>query len=72
MARVDPAAGSAGVHETVLCPYCGVPLFTARDRAEHLDLKRCRHEGAAAWDCADCTDPHARPQDRCDCGRAAR
>ena len=72
MARVDPAAGSASVHETVLCPYCGVPLFTARDRAEHLDLKRCRHDGAAAWDCADCTDPHARPQDRCDCGRAAR
>ena len=71
MARVDPAAGSASVHETVLCPYCGVPLFTARDRAEHLDLKRCRHDGAAAWDCADCTDPHARPQDRCDCGRAA-
>ena len=72
MARVDPAAGSLNVRETVLCPYCGVPLFTARDRAEHLDLKRCRHEGAAAWDCADCTDPHARPQDRCDCGRAAR
>jgi len=52
--------------ETVLCPYCGVPLFTAKDRTDHLEVKLCRHEGEGAWDCADWTDPHG-----CSCGRHA-
>ncbi|MBZ4022835.1 hypothetical protein CKO11_10225 [Rhodobacter sp. TJ_12] len=68
MGRAETAAKTTAATkgETVLCPYCGVPLFTARDRAKHLDIKDCCAEGANGWDCADLTDPH----DRC-CRRAA-
>ncbi|MFD2175785.1 hypothetical protein [Rhodobacter lacus] len=62
-AAVSPLVPQRPAHrlaqKTILCPYCGVPLYTAKDRAEHLDGHRCCCEGSG-WDCADLTDPHDR------------
>ncbi|SOB99754.1 hypothetical protein SAMN05877809_102498 [Rhodobacter sp. JA431] len=59
-AQTTTVTAATAARETVLCPYCGVPLFSARDRADHLDSRACCLENRS-WDCADLTDPH----DRC-------